>query len=166
MTGRQAQGAATGRTAGLCLAAALTVAGCASTAAQGPAPGPGSVADVSGPPMPVSPRFSSYIDDLPIMPGLNETDQGYAFDLFQGGRMAEVRLNGAADAQAVRSFYAAILPRLGWTPTGPEVYIYKRGRERMIFRVEPAKSGPGLNVVFVVTPETSSTTPQDRRRRP
>ncbi len=163
MTGRRAEGSVTARAAWLCIVAGLAVAGCASTTVETPAPTP--VAAVSGPQTPVAPRFSSYIDDLPVMPGLSETDQGYAFDLFQGGRMAEVRLTGAADAQAVRSFYAAILPRLGWTPTGPEVYIYRRGRERMIFRVEPAKGAPGLNVIFVVTPE-ASTAPQDRRRRP
>ncbi|MEO6339529.1 MAG: hypothetical protein ABIO39_05795 [Caulobacteraceae bacterium] len=165
MTGRQAEGALKGRAGWLCIAAGLALAGCASTGAEGPAPASAPVAAVSDPSASASPRFSSYIDDLPIMPGLSETDQGYTFDLFQGGRMAEVRLTGASDAQAVRSFYAAILPRLGWTPTGPEVYIYRRGRERMIFRVEPAKGAPGLNAIFVVTPETP-TAPQDRRRRP
>ena len=110
-------------------------------------------------------RFSNYIDDLPVMPGLTETEDGYAFDISQGGRMAEARLAGSADARVVRSFYAATLPQLGWTPVGPEVYIYKRGRERMIFRVEQKRSGrgPDLLAIFVITPETP-TAPQDRRR--
>ena len=109
-------------------------------------------------------RFSNYIDDLPVMPGLTETEDGYAFDIAQGGRMAEARLAGSADARVVRSFYAATLPQLGWTPVGPEVYIYRRGRERLIFRVEQKRSGrgPDLLAIFVVTPETPSA-PQDRR---
>ncbi len=164
MTGGQAEVSVKARTAWLCIATGLVLAGCASTPPP-EAPAPAAVAAVSDPLTPEAPRFSGYIDDLPIMPGLTETDQGYTFDLFQGGRMAEVRLTGVADAQAVRSFYAAILPRLGWTPTGPEVYIYRRGRERMIFRVEPAKGGPGVNAIFAVTPE-ATTAPQDRRRRP
>lgn len=103
-------------------------------------------------------QFSSYIDDLPIMPGLAENDQGYAFDLFQGGRLAEARLAGEADAAVVRGFYAATLAQLGWRPAENEPYVYQRGRERLIFLVEPqrsraGRSGRGLEAVFVITPD-------------
>lgn len=104
-------------------------------------------------------QFSSYIDDLPIMPGLSESDKGYAFDLYQGGRLAEARLSGQADAGVVRGFYAATLIQLGWKPSAADPYSYRRGRERLIFLVEPkkpAKSGQkasGLDVMFVVTPD-------------
>lgn len=117
-------------------------------------------------PRPTKAQFSSYIDDLPIMPGLSESDQGYAFDLYQGGRLAEARLSGSADASVVRSFYTATLAQLGWKPLAADAYTYKRGRERLIFLVDAkraTKAVPkpvGLDVVFVVTPdpETAPTT--------
>ena len=103
-------------------------------------------------------QFSSYIDDLPIMPGLSESDQGYAFDLYQGGRLAEARLSGQADAGVVRGFYATTLIQLGWKPSAADPYSYRRGRERLIFLVEPkkpakGKAASGLDVMFVVTPD-------------
>ncbi len=109
-------------------------------------------------------QFSAYIDDLPIMPGLAENDEGYAFDLFQGGRLAEARLGGEADASVVRGFYAATLAQLGWKPSDAEPYVYHRGRERLIFLVEPrrarrtgARPPRGLEAVFVITPDPAPT---------
>lgn len=104
-------------------------------------------------------EFSAYIDDLPIMPGLMESDEGYVFDLFQGGRMAEARLWGEAEPAVVRGFYAATLAQLGWKASQSEPYVYRRGRERLIFLVEArrARSGRparGLEAVFVVTPDS------------
>jgi hypothetical protein len=105
-------------------------------------------------------EFSSYIDDLPIMPGLTENDDGYAFDLFQGGRLAEARLAGAAEPAVVRGFYAATLAQLGWKASDTEPYVYHRGRERLIFLVEPRRARGrgrpprGLEAVFVITPES------------
>lgn len=105
-------------------------------------------------------QFSAYIDDLPIMPGLAEDDEGYAFDLFQGGRLAEARLGGEADPAVVRGFYAATLTQMGWKPSSAEPYVYTRGREKLIFLVEPRRSrsgarpARGLEAVFVITPET------------
>lgn len=105
--------------------------------------------------------FSSYIDDLPIMPGLNENDEGYAFDLFQGGRLAEARLAGEADLAVVRGFYAATLAQLGWRASDTDPYVYHRGRERLMFLVEPsrARRGPrgarSLEAVFLITPEAT-----------
>ena len=103
-------------------------------------------------------EFSAYIDDLPIMPGLAENDDGYVFDLFQGGRLAESRLAGDADVAVVRGFYAATLAQLGWRASANEPYVYRRGRERLIFLVEdiPTRRGAprrGLEAVFVITPE-------------
>jgi hypothetical protein len=108
--------------------------------------------------------FSAFIDDLPIMPGLSESDDGYVFDLFQGGRLAESRLSGEADTSVVRGFYAATLTQLGWRPSGSESYVYTRGREKLIFLVEAApprrgRSSRGLEVVFVITPLDRSAPP-------
>lgn len=130
--------------AGLLAAALWSIAGQAKAAASA-APARGA-------------QFSAYIDDLPIMPGLAENDEGYAFDLFQGGRLAEARLGGDADAAVVRGFYSATLTQLGWKPSADEPYVYNRGRERLIFLVEPRRVRPGaramrgLEAVFVVTP--------------
>lgn len=114
-------------------------------------------------------QFSVYIDDLPIMPGLAENEEGYAFDLYQGGRLAEARLGGEADAAVVRGFYAATLTQLGWKPSDSEPYVYHRGRERLIFLVEPrrarragARPPRGLEAVFVITPDPSPETPAAR----
>ena len=105
-------------------------------------------------------EFSSYIEDLPIMPGLAENDDGYAFDLFQGGRLAEARLAGDAEAAVVRGFYAATLSQLGWKASETEPYVYHRGQERLIFLVEArrargrGRAPRGLEAVFVITPES------------
>jgi len=105
-------------------------------------------------------QFSAYIDDLPIMPGLAEDDEGYAFDLFQGGRLAEARLGGDADASVVRGFYAATLTQMGWKPSPAEPYVYTRGREKLTFLVEPrraragARAARGLDAVFVISPDS------------
>ena len=107
-------------------------------------------------------RFSNYIDDLPIMPGLVEAKDGYAFDLIQGGQLAEARLAGDADPAVVRGFYAATLTQLGWRPSETEPYIYHRGPERLIFLVEPRRRGGrptrGVQAVFVVTPDPTRAT--------
>ena len=110
-------------------------------------------------------EFSAYIDDLPIMPGLAENDEGYAFDLFQGGRLAEARMAGEAEAAVVRGFYAATLTQLGWRASDTEPYVYHRGRERLIFLVEPRRprrgqrTAKGLEAVFVITPDTRGAAP-------
>jgi hypothetical protein len=102
--------------------------------------------------------FSTFIDDLPIMPGLVEDVDGYVFDLDEGGRLAEARLAGEADAAVVRGFYAATLSQLGWRSSESDPYVYHRDEERLIFLVEPrrARNGGrprrGLEAVFVVTP--------------
>lgn len=108
-------------------------------------------------------RFSIYIDDLPIMPGLDETDDGYAFDIYQGGRMAEAQLAGKEDARVVRGFYAATLPQLGWTPVGPDPNVYRRGRERLMFRIDQKRGAKAaeLTATFVLTPEAAE--PEGRR---
>jgi hypothetical protein len=108
--------------------------------------------------------FSGFIEDLPIMPGLSENDDGYAFDLFHGGRLAEARLVGEAEPSVVRGFYSATLAQLGWRASEIEPYVYRRGQARLIFLVEPRRKRPGqraqkgLEVVFVITPEARAPT--------
>ena len=58
----------------------------------------------------------------------------------------------------VRGFYATTLLQLGWKPSAADPYSYRRGRERLIFLVEPKKPAKGKavagpDVMFVVTPD-------------
>jgi len=95
--------------------------------------------------------YSRWIEDLPVMPGLTETDGGYSFEIAQGGRLAEARLHGTASEEVVRSFYASALPPLGWQAEKSQPFLYHRGRERLIFHVSPAKP-KGVLAVFVLSP--------------
>ncbi len=99
-------------------------------------------------------RFSRWIEDLPVMPGLYETDAGYSFEVAKGGRLAEARLHGVVAPQVVKSFYASTLPALGWAPQPGATYAYERGRERLILHVTAAKPS-GILAVFVLTPNPS-----------
>jgi hypothetical protein len=103
--------------------------------------------------------FSTFIDDLPIMPGLYEDDEGYAFDLYGGGRLAEARLAGDAEVPVIRGFYAATLAQLGWRASDGEPYVYHRAGERMLFLVETRRRAGGvgraLQAIFVVSPSPS-----------
>lgn len=101
--------------------------------------------------------FSRWIEDLPVMPGLTETDAGYSFEMSRGGRLAEARLHGVVDAGVVRSFYASTLPALGWRAEAAQPYAYRRGRERLLLHVSPAKP-KGVLAVFVLTPEGAAAT--------
>ena len=102
-------------------------------------------------PKPEAEAFSRWIEDLPVMPGLTETDGGYSFEIAQGGRLAEARLHGVVTEEVVRSFYASALPPLGWTAEASQPFLYHRGRERLIFHVSPAKP-LGVLAVFVLSP--------------
>jgi hypothetical protein len=100
-----------------------------------------------------SSRYSRWIEDLPVMPGLTESPGGYSFEIFQGGRLAEARFTGAQDAGVVQAFYASTLGALGWRPSPAEPYAYRRGRERMILHVMAPSPALRTEVVFVLTPE-------------
>ena len=105
-------------------------------------------------------RFSRWIEDLPLMPGLYETDAGYSFEVAKGGRLAEARLHGVVAPQVVKSFYASTLPALGWSPQSGAAYAYERGRERLILHVSPAKP-QGVLAVFVLTPNPAPSADAD-----
>lgn len=103
-------------------------------------------------------RFSSFIDDLPIMPGLVEGDDGYVFGLTDGTRLAEARLGGDADPAVVCGFYAAMLDQLGWRASSTAPYTWRRRGERLVLEVGPARrrgqrNGRGLEALFVIAPD-------------
>lgn len=75
--------------------------------------------------------FLSIAEDVPLMPGLAENaDAAAVFDK-PSGRIANAEAKGAVTANAVRQFYAATLPQLGWQALGTEQY--RRERERLRF---------------------------------
>ncbi len=75
--------------------------------------------------------FLSIAEDVPLMPGLAENaDAAAVFDK-PSGRIANAEAKGAVTANAVRQFYAAALPQLGWQALGTEQY--RRERERLRF---------------------------------
>ncbi len=94
--------------------------------------------------------FISAIDDLPLMPGLVEEAGGVVFDS-PGGRIVEAYAIGDVSQSAVRDFYAATLPQLGWRALRIGVYQ----RENEILKVEfPGGPGspPPLTVGFSLAP--------------
>ncbi len=94
------------------------------------------------------PAFLSEFEDLPLMPGLIEdTDRGMVFDS-PSGRVIEAVAAGAVTAEAVRSFYAATLPELGWQPAGDDSFR----REAEVLRLEISAEGSGVAVKFALLP--------------
>ena len=63
-------------------------------------------------------QFLAGLEDVPVMPGIDIVDNaGVAFDS-PAGRIVEAYATGKVTRNAVRSFYQAALPQLGWTRTG------------------------------------------------
>ena len=96
-------------------------------------------------------RFLSVMEEMPLMPGLVEvTDAAVSFD-GPSGRIVEAFVAGGVQADAVRAFYAATLPQLGWArQTNGE---YRRDSEILRLEVVPAPAGAkGAGVRFVLRP--------------
>jgi len=104
---------------------------------------------------PVSPlqaqgAFISTLEDLPLMPGLNEEEGGMVFDS-PSGRIVEAFATGNVSQGEVLSFYEDTLPQLGWRSLGNHVYK----RENEILKLEfPGGPGapPPLTVSFSLSP--------------
>jgi hypothetical protein len=93
--------------------------------------------------------FLSIAEDVPLMPGLAENaDAATVFDK-PSGRIANAEAKGAVTANAVRQFYAATLPQLGWQALGTEQY--RRERERLRFSF--AGRDGALTVRFELLPD-------------
>jgi hypothetical protein len=77
--------------------------------------------------------FLSIAEDVPLMPGLAENaDAAAVFDK-PSGRIASTEAKGAVTAQAVRQFYAATLPQLGWTRQNSEEFRREKEQLRLGF---------------------------------
>ena len=93
--------------------------------------------------------FLGSIEDLPLMPGLEEAvEEGMVFES-PSGRIAEAYASGAVSRERVRAFYAATLPQLGWRREGAGRYR----REGEILDIEFDDGAPSiLRVRFAVAP--------------
>jgi hypothetical protein len=94
------------------------------------------------------PQYLSEIQDLPLMPGLTEVDgAGLVFDK-PNGRIVESYARGDVEASAVRSFYRATLPQLGWRLAADGDFV----REGESLMIESEDGQAGLTVRFVLRP--------------
>jgi hypothetical protein len=60
-------------------------------------------------------QYFSVIQDLPLMPGLQElADQAVVFDQPQGRIVESAALSRGPDQPAIKRFYETTLPALGW----------------------------------------------------
>jgi len=93
-------------------------------------------------------RFTSIIDDLPLMADLVEVGEGVEFST-PDGRIAEVAAEGPVARRAVLAFYAATLPQLGWTAADETHFV----REGETLELTFEQVGEILRVQFTLAPE-------------
>ena len=81
-------------------------------------------------------QFFAAIADLPLAPGLSESAAGFGFG-GDRGRLIMAEAEGDAAPEAVRAFYLATLPALGWShsPEGEGMLVFLRGRERLTLSI-------------------------------
>jgi hypothetical protein len=92
--------------------------------------------------------FLSVADDIPLMPGLSEnTDAATVFDK-PAGRIVTAEASGTVAIAAVKQFYAASLPQLGWQPDGDS--RWRRDAEQLRFGY--ANAAGRLTVRFEILP--------------
>lgn len=79
-------------------------------------------------------RYFTSIEDLPIPPGLEETDPRFEF-FDTGASIVGASAEGRAEAEQVRAYYQTVLPELGWALSvgsgGENEIVYRRGRQEL-----------------------------------
>ena len=96
-------------------------------------------------------RFAQAVEDLPLMSGLEETSEGFAFETARG-RIVEVAAAGAVDPADVTLFYAETLPQLGWLAANSDNGLaFVRGGEEMRLTVRTLED-QRAEVRFSITP--------------
>ncbi|MBT6096417.1 MAG: hypothetical protein HOH04_16140 [Rhodospirillaceae bacterium] len=94
-------------------------------------------------------NFVSVIDDLPLMPGLEEdSEAAMTFDSATG-RIAEAEARGQLTSDTIQGFYAQSLPQLGWQSLSGGKF--QRGDEELSLEIVPASDG-GASVRFRLKP--------------
>jgi hypothetical protein len=89
------------------------------------------------PPASAQTAYFSAFEDLPLPPGFSESAPPGVFESADG-RVLALSAEGAGDGLAVREFYYAALPALGWAEHVREdgALEFRRGRERLSFTIE------------------------------
>ncbi|MDX2233211.1 MAG: hypothetical protein NW200_01820 [Hyphomonadaceae bacterium] len=102
-------------------------------------------------------RFLSMFDDVPLPPPLAErADASFSFPA-GAGHIAETAAAGPADEGAVRAYYDAALPALGWSQEVDDAggLAFVRGRERLTLAFARGSDG-GLVVRYRIVARTAS----------
>lgn len=108
-------------------------------------------ATLSGANTPIAQSFVSGIEDLPLMAGLAETEEGSLVFESPGGRYVEVYAVGTVASAEVGAFYGQSLPQLGWHQTGPK--RFRRDDEILAIEYLDGDEGSGvLTVRFALFP--------------
>jgi hypothetical protein len=95
-----------------------------------------------------APAFVAGTEDVPLMPGLAPVaGSDLVFDKPEG-RIVEAQAAGRVSRAAVRKFYAATLPQLGWTPAGSELWR----RENEALHLDFTGRDGALTVGFTLSP--------------
>jgi hypothetical protein len=93
-------------------------------------------------------RFVAGTEDVPLMPGLVPVaGSALTFDKPQG-RIVEAQASGKVTRAAVRHFYAASLPQLGWRAAGADAWR----REGETLRLDFHGRDGDLTVGFTLSP--------------
>ncbi|MGE3141956.1 MAG: hypothetical protein AB7L65_01435 [Hyphomonadaceae bacterium] len=95
-------------------------------------------------------NFLAEADDIPLAPGLEETVFGAAF-AGADGRLLETTAAGEGSAAAVRAFYLAAMPPLGWSlaPGEEGPLLFQRGREQLLIAID--SEGPRVTARYRLT---------------
>lgn len=99
--------------------------------------------------------FLSGIDDLPLMPGLQEdTDLTLVFDSAEG-RFVETYATGNMTPLAVSEFYRLGLPQLGWLHDG--IATFQRDGEILVILPASSTNDDGTTTVrFALSPQNNN----------
>ncbi len=109
--------------------------------------------------------FVGGIEDLPLMPGLEEDAAGRMVFDTAAGRIVEAYALGAVSPAEVLEFYAATLPQLGWRREGETAF--RREDEILVLEFSGGKAGPApaLTVRFALSPAKAGGNPNGGNRR-
>lgn len=97
--------------------------------------------------------YISEMEDVPLMQGLMENaGEGMVFDQPEGRVVQAVATGEGLSAASVATYYAALLPQLGWEVSSPENPLaFTRGDERLVIDMAADEAGV-LSVSFTLSP--------------
>ena len=95
-------------------------------------------------------RFTTAIEDLPLMKGLEIVEENDVLLIFGSNRIAQTTAKGWVDIDEVYYFYQETLPELGWTAVNAKTYL--RDNERLLINASSANPDGMTHVTFEVEP--------------